>query len=260
MPEALHIYRIVPSRNIRPRRGHTSKPKPFPNFQISSLHRLKNFTTILLLVTTLHAASQNSRWSMATDLTFQQSVQKAQRYNGLGQNIISHFHASEKDGVYALVAYYSKGSFKNPLTAVAKSASTTPQQINFTDNSTMRLRQISIGWHHYIMGSAYNDENWNVYTTAGFGLIFGNASNSFSATVDTSLYTLPDHPVSGEGNFKRLSFDVGLGGEIPLGGDLFLYIEGRAWLPASSYPSKYLYQNQNAPYIATASVGIRILL
>lgn len=221
---------------------------------------MKKIITILAIACCINAAAQDSRWSLATDLTLQQSIQKPQRYTGLGQNIAFHFHATEKDGAYALIAYYSRGSFKNTIIAPARSATTSPQQISFTNNATMRLRQISIGWHHYIKGSAYNEESWNLYTTAGFGLLFGNATNDFTAAVDTSLYTLPAHPVKGEGNFKRLTFDAGLGGEIPLGGDIFLYIEGRAWLPASSYPTKYLYQNQNAPYIATASFGIRILL
>src|SRR5436190_1481643 len=61
------------------------------------------------------------------------------------------------------------------------------------------------------------------------------------------------------GHFKRLTIDLGLGWEIPLGGDIFIYSEGKAWIPTTEYPSKYLFVNNNAPLAAMISAGLRIL-
>ena len=101
--------------------------------------------------------------------------------------------------------------------------------------------------------------NWNLYGTAGFGLLIGSIENSYSTNIDTSKYTLPSNPLSGKGNFKRLTLDLGVGAELPLGAGIFLYTEGRAWLPTSSYPSSYLFINDKAPFILTANFGIRVL-
>jgi hypothetical protein len=51
---------------------------------------------------------------------------------------------------------------------------------------------------------------------------------------------------------------VGIGGEFPLGGGICLYTELRTWLPASDYPSPYLY-NSDIPRVLLLTGGIRIL-
>jgi hypothetical protein len=198
-------------------------------------------------------------FSIATDLSLLKSIKKDQRFFNAGQNIVSHFNYSEKDGAYVSLAYYATGNFKNNLNAKAKSSNTNPQNIAFENEAAMKLKQLSIGFKHYVKGTADAEGNWNLYGTAGFGLLIGSIENSYSTNIDTSKYSLPSNPVAGKGNFKRLTLDLGLGAELPLGAGIFLYTEGRTWIPSSSYPSTYLFVNDKAPFILTANFGIRVL-
>jgi hypothetical protein len=222
---------------------------------------LKKNRIILLLI--ICGFSQiifsQTRVSIATDFSFQRSFKKDQRFWTFGQGVAIDWHFTPKEGTYALVCYYSNGNFKNQLSANAKSPATFPQQIFFINRAEVRLEQISLGWKHYFIGTSDAEKNWSLYTTAGFGLIFGKATNNYSVAIDTSLYDAPQQPVNGSGHFKRLTLDLGLGWEIPLGGDIFIYTEGKAWIPTTEYPSKYLFVNNNAPFAAMISAGLRIL-
>ena len=200
-----------------------------------------------------------TRISIATDLSWQRSFKKEQRFWALGQDVVIDWHFTPKGGAYASVCYYSKGKFNNPLVASAKSPTTTPQQIFFINNAQVRLEQISLGWKHYFVGASDAEKKWNLYSITGFGLIFGKVVNTYSATIDTSLYTAPSQPINGKGHFKRLSLDLGLGWEIPLAGEVYVYSEGRVWIPTTEYPSKYLFVNNNAPLAAMITAGLRIL-
>lgn len=203
----------------------------------------------------LHA--QYTRFSMATDLSVQHSFKKEQRFTVIGQTVHAHFHLTPKDGIYVSFAYYSNGKFKNDLSATAKSALTIPQQIGYVNSANMRLKQFSVGWKKYLKGSAEAERNWNLYAYAGFGLLLGRVENTHSTVIDTSLY---DQPVaSGRANFKRLTFDTGLGFEKYLGGDLYIYSEGRVWIPTDGYPSSYIYINDKAPWTGMFSLGLRVL-
>ena len=216
---------------------------------------------ILIFIFTLGfqwAFGQNM-FSIATDLSLLKSIKKDQRFFNAGQNIVSHFNYSEKDGAYVSLAYYATGNFKNNLTAKAKSSNTNPQIIAFENEAAMKLKQLSIGFKHYFKGTVDAEGNWNLYGTAGFGLLIGSIENTYSINIDTSKYILPSNPVAGKGSFKRLTLDLGVGAELPLGAGIFLYTEGRAWLPTSSYPSSYLFINDKAPFILTANFGIRVL-
>ncbi len=123
----------------------------------------------------------------------------------------------------------------------------------------MRLQQISLGFKHYFVGTNDGQPKWSLYSITGFGLMFGKVSNSYSTSIDTSLYIPPAQPVSGTGHFKRLTFDVGLGWEVPINNELYVYAIGKVWIPTSDYPSKYLLVSDNAPLSGTISVGIRVL-
>jgi hypothetical protein len=199
------------------------------------------------------------RMSIATDLSVQRSFKVGQRFWALGQNIVVDWHFSSKGTAYGLISYYSVGKFENSLTATAKSSTTTPQQISFTNNAEVRFHQISLGWKQYLIGAFDAEIKWSLYTVTGFGLVFGKAKNSFSTVIDTSLYNPPEYPTSGSGHFKRLTFDLGLGWEIPVSAAAFVYSEGKIWIPTTDYPSKYLLVNDNAPLVAILSVGLRIL-
>lgn len=200
-----------------------------------------------------------ARLSVSTDLSLQRSFKKQQQFWAIGQNVVFDIHVNETNGIYFSICYYSDGKFKNALTADAKSPATTPQQIQFTNSAVLRLKQISMGVKHYIVGGNKIEEGWSLYGLAGFGLIFGKATNTYSRSVDTALYTVPERPLSGVGHFKRLTFDVALGWEAPLGADVYFYTEGKVWIPTTEYPSKYLFINNNAPLTGLLGAGIRIL-
>jgi hypothetical protein len=198
-----------------------------------------------------------TQFSIATDLGLQHSFKKEQRYWAGGHTVQVQLHFTAKDGAYAWISYYSNGNFSNNVTATAKSIATLPQQINYVNKAVMRFKQFSIGWKRYLKGNAYAEEGWNLYGYAGFGIILGRVDNTHSVSLDTAVYNVPVRV--GKANFKRLTLDLGLGWELPLGADVFLYAEGRAWVPTTDYPSKYIFVNDNAPLVGMANVGLRIL-
>jgi hypothetical protein len=185
------------------------------------------------------------------------SFKNEQRYWSIGQTVNFHFHITPRDGAYAWVSYYSDGRFTNALAAAAKSSATVPQQINYQNKAEMRFKHVSVGWKRYLKGTFDSEKKWNLYGYAGFGLMIGRIFNTHSAGIDTSVYTVP--VLSGKANFKRLTFDLGLGLEFPVGGEIYLYIEGRALVPTTDYPSNYLFINRNAPFTGAANAGLRIL-
>ena len=89
--------------------------------------------------------------------------------------------------------------------------------------------------------------------------MFGRIDNSYSAAIDTSLYDNSAAPLSGEGNFRRLTLDLGLGVEYHVGGTIYAYSDLRTWLPTTNYPSEYLHSNDKVPMPLILSFGLRIL-
>jgi hypothetical protein len=222
------------------------------------LNPLKKITLILLLAFSSTAGyCQYPQLSVATDLGLQKSFKKDQQYLAIGQTINALIHLTPKEGMYVWFAYYSNGKFKNDVTATAKSVLTTPQQINYINDVKMRIKHFSMGYRKYIVGSADAEVKWNLYGYAGLGILMGRAENIHSVFIDTAIYNVPVR--SGKGNFKRLTLDLGIGWEIPLGGDFFFYAEGRTWIPTTGYPSKYLFVNNNAPVVGMVNAGLRIL-
>lgn len=157
-----------------------------------------------------------------------------------------------------MFSYYSHGLVEDQLVATAKDPSTIPQQFSFLSQTRMRSQNISIGWKHYFKGAYNIEEGWSLYGTAGFGLLLGRVKNQYAVNIDTSLYSV-DGPVNGDGNYRRLTLDLGAGWEYPLGNDLFLYSELRAFLPTTDYPTEYLKENGETPILGMICVGIRIL-
>jgi hypothetical protein len=222
---------------------------------------LKKIKPILLLIAC--ALSQpvfsQVRISGSTNLLVLRSFKKDQRFWAIGQDIMVDWHFTNKGGAYVSLSYSSNGNFTNQLSATAKATTTSPQEISFTNKAQLRLNQISLGFKHYFVGNTDAEVNWNLYSITGFGLMFGRITNSYSTPIDTSLYNAPDQPISGTGHFKRLTLDLGLAWEVPLSADIYLYANGKVWIPTSDYPSKYLFVNENAPLVGMLGLGIRIL-
>lgn len=209
------------------------------------------------MLLTAAAWSQQMQFSIATDLGAQRSLKKEQRFWSVGQTVHAIFNLTPKEGVYIWFSYYTNGNFKNNLTATAKSGLTIPQAIDYVNQSKLRFKHFSIGYRKYLVGACDIEKGWNLYATAGLGLLPGRVTNVHSVAIDTADYNVP--VLSGTANFKRLTADLALGYEKPLGADFFLYAEGRAWIPASDYPSKYIFVNDKAPLTAMFNIGLRIL-
>lgn len=201
--------------------------------------------------------AQVKQFSVATDLGLIRSFKKEQRFLSFGHTVQAQFHLSDKDAVYVWASYYANGKFKNNVTAIARSGATSPSEINYTNNAEMRLRQFSIGWKKYLKGNYQIEQGYSIYGYAGLGVVFGRMENQHSVAIDTALYDLP--VLSGKRPFKRLTLDLGLGAELPLGNALYLYAEGRTWIPTTDYPSKHLYRNRNAPVTGMINIGMRVL-
>ena len=203
------------------------------------------------------ASAQYPQFSMATDLGVQRNFKKQQQYWSLGHTVHALFHLTPKEDVYVWFCYYTNGNFKNALTSTAKSPVTFPQQINYTNSTKMRLKHFSVGYKKYLKGTSDADKSWNLYAYGGFGLLLGRVQNTHSVAIDTADYNVP--VLSGQANFKRLTVDLGVGWEIPIGGDFFFYTEGRVWIPTTDYPSKFIFVNNNAPLVAMMNAGLRLL-
>ena len=221
---------------------------------------MKIFRNILLFVTFFSSESIEAqpRFSLSTDVSVLHNFDTKQKFTVVGQTIIPQFHFDKKNTGYIWFTYHSNGKYKSTLNATAKSASTSPPSYNFTNQSEMRLRQFSVGLKRFIKGGYDDLAKFNIYTTAGFGLIIGGASNTFPASVDTSLYSIQNNIMNGSGDFKRLTFDLGGGLEFPVSYEIYIYSEIRIHIPTTSYPNNYLLKNSNAPFVGTFNFGIRV--
>jgi len=197
--------------------------------------------------------------SIATDVSILRSLTKGQKFWSFGQSVKGEFHLKPTETFYAQVGYYTDGKYKNGQTATAKDAATTPQNISYITRSELRMRHFSLGWKHYFKGAYNNETDWNFYGIAGFGLLAGRANNTPTQTVDTALYNVPQKAIAGGNHFKRLTLDLSLGAEMILGAGVYLYTDVRTWIPASDYPSPFLYNN-NLPRTLMVNGGIRVLL
>lgn len=216
---------------------------------------------LFIFLGALSVSNAAAQFSVATDGSLLRNLNKQQKFWAFGQTVQVNFYpAGEKNAVYAWVSYYTTGKFKNNFTAVAKEPLTTPQQIFYSAHTDLRYRHLSLGWKHYFKG-AYNSENiWNIYGYSGFGLLLGKAANAFNIVIDSTLYKI-QQPIEGSSAFKRLTLDIGVGTEFPLGTAVFIYTEARTWIPTTHYPSDYLYKsNYNIPAIVAINLGLRVLI
>jgi hypothetical protein len=215
-----------------------------------------------IAVSTFFSLVAEAQFSVATDGSILRNLNSRQKFWAFGQTVQLNFYptSGNKNAIYAWVSYYTNGKFKNNFFAAAKDISTTPQEFPYRVHTSLRYRNLSVGWKHYFKGG-YNAETiWNIYGLAGFGLLLGKAENSYNQSIDTALY-LTKPPKEGNGAFKRMTLDMALGTEFPLGTAVFVYTEARTWIPTSHYPSEYLYEdNYNIPAVLAINVGLRVLI
>lgn len=213
---------------------------------------------ILFLFIFLASVPSYAQVSVATDMSLLRNNSPKQRFWTVGQTVHVQVHASKKESLYAWLSYYLNGYFNTPITGTAKDAAITPVTVSRQLNATWRYRHLSIGWKHYFMGSFNNEATWNIYGYGGFGLLLTKVSNSLDQSIDTTYYRVPVTVTNGK--FNKLTFDLGVGTEKPIGTDVYLFSEIKALLPASDYPSPLLVQNNKVPFATSLNAGIRILI
>jgi hypothetical protein len=216
----------------------------------------RKLVILLVFFMPLPGSTQNLL-SVSSDFSVQHNFRKTQNYWSLGPCFNAIWHLDRENGITVSYGFTTNGKFRNQLSAYAKQPTTIPQQVNYKSTSNLHVDQFSIGWRKYLKGHASIDEGWNLYSNIGFGLLSAEINNSAEPIPDTLLYNLP--VTTGEGQFKRLTIDVALGFEVVVAGDIYAYSELKSWIPTSSYPSKYLLANNDAPLIGMLSVGLRVL-
>lgn len=212
------------------------------------------FAFAVLLSVSVHA---QVRFSIAPEISLMRNFSPKQKFWALGETIQANFHFTSNQTAYVWLTYYTAGNFHNPFVATAKLPGTLPSSIPFTAYSVWRNNEVSIGWKHFFKGSFDALTGYNIYSIAGFGLMFTNVQNTFTPSIDTSLYNTPMN--YGNSKFYRLTLDLGAGLEFPLGANFFLYGDARTWIPTTNYPSPFLQNNKNVPLPFMISGGMRIL-
>ena len=222
---------------------------------------MKSFSSVLIFFFLLsnNCLFAQVKFSAATDISLLHNFDPQQKFTVAGLTILPQWHLDKKNTVYAWLNFHWKGKYENTLIATAKSPTTQPQTISFSNQSEMKLKQISFGFKRYLIGSYNRLEKFNLYAAAGFGLMYGNASNMFSSNIDTALYTIQYNVVHGSGDFKRLTFDITGGVEFPFSYEFYIYSEIRMYIPTTDYPSKYLLNNSHSPFLCGINLGLRIL-
>ena len=213
----------------------------------------------LLFLSCTNLVQSQVKFSLASDVSLLRNFDGKQKFTVVGQSLIPQWHFDKKTTLYAWFSYHANGKYKSNLTATAKSPATQPPTISFSNQSEMKLRQFSIGIKKYFIGSYGTLEKFNLYATGGFGLTIGSAANTFSRSIDTSLYTIQNNVVNGSGDFKRLTLDLAGGLEFPVSYEIFVYTEIRMHIPTTNYPNSYLLKNSNAPFLGGINLGLRIL-
>ncbi|HVF81304.1 MAG TPA: hypothetical protein VM884_05200 [Flavisolibacter sp.] len=212
---------------------------------------------LLIAIAFSSIAAAQITFSVVTGGAVLRNFSPQQKFWAVGQTVRMDLHFTPKQSAYASIDYYTDGSFKNNFTATAKSNLITPQRVNYRANGVLTFRQLSLGWKHYFKGGYTAGKSINLYGAAGFGFLFAKVRNGFSMPVDESLYSTQTK--EGQGRIKKLTLDLALGGELPLGGNFFAFADARTWLPASGNTSPLLHNQRNLPLTVTASIGLRLL-
>ncbi|MDQ6610456.1 MAG: hypothetical protein M3Y85_11620 [Bacteroidota bacterium] len=223
---------------------------------MTTFEAMKKWLFVIALWSSTIASGQ-IKFSLVTGVSVLRNFSPQQKFWAIGQTVQGDFHFTAKESAYASLDFYGEGKFRNNFIATAKSTIISPQQLSYTATGHMLGRHISLGWKHYFTGSFKEERATAIYGQAGFGFLFAKLRNSFTIAVDTTLYNA--RPKEGESKIRKLSFDLGIGAEQPLGGNFYGFAEVNTWLPASSNTSPYLHNQRNVPLPVILSVGVRLL-
>jgi hypothetical protein len=204
-----------------------------------------------------HRGEAQIRSSFATDVSLLRNFSPRQKFWAVGQNVTADFHFNRKETGFVSFCYYSPGTFVNLFTAQAKSPATNPQKLDYKVSGRYRFREVSLGWKHYFKGSFDEEIKWNLYGLGAFGLMVSRSDNDV-ISVDSALYRIGP-PLEGVSSFFRLTIDLGLGVELPLGGNFFMYSELKTWIPTTDYPATSIHENKRLPMPLILNGGLRIL-
>ena len=171
---------------------------------------MKSFSSTLIFFFLLssNCLFAQVKFSAATDISLLHNFDPQQKFTVAGLTILPQWHLDKKNTVYAWLNFHWKGKYENTLIATANSPTTQPPTISFSNQSEMKLKQISFGFKRYLIGSYNHLEKFNLYAAGGFGVMYGNASNIFSTNIDTAQYNIQYNVIHGSGDFKRLTFDI----------------------------------------------------
>jgi hypothetical protein len=237
-------------------RSFTSNPFPIHNLSLGiKTIILRSIFLLLVLISTRGIAQ--IRVSIATDISFVRNFSPEQEFWAIGQTVQGGFHFSKRETGYVWMNYFINGKFSNDRIATSKSG-TAPDTIAYTAKSIWNPREFSIGLKHYWKGSFADETQWNLYSITGFGINWTNVETSFTPSFDTAHYGYHT-PIYGSGKFTKLTLDLGIGAEMSVGGNFFVYSDVRLALPASHYPSPWTANNTNVPLPLMIGFGARIL-
>jgi hypothetical protein len=228
-------------------------------FTTTMLCFLKRIILICACILLMQLVNAQVQLSIATDVSGLRNFSPQQKFFAFGQGVQAEVHVAKKQAIYARVNYHTAGNFSNRFTAVAKDAATVPQQMNYTVEGQWSFRQVSVGLKQFLRGSFEQETGWSAYGVAGFGLLFAKAENTLQTPVDTSVYKLQNVATIGKDDFKRLTFDIGVGVEYPVAYGFYLYSDIRTWLPVSNYPSTLLHNQNHVPLPLMLQAGMRVL-
>lgn len=212
-----------------------------------------------MMLLLLQAARAQLRGSFVTSVGVLRNFSPHQQFTSIGQTVEGDLHITPRETFLIWINYAIPGRFKNQFQAPALDMSTMPVTTPYTVKGTWNLREFSLGWKHYFKGNFMQETGWNLFGTAGLGILVASVKNTYVTKLDTVLYKALWKPEIGAHHFRKLTADLAIGMEIPIGGDFSVTGDLRVMLPASSTATNYTHYDEKVPLTVFANLGIRIL-
>lgn len=200
-----------------------------------------------------------AQFSLTTDVSVLRNSSPRQQFWTAGQTIRAEWYPGDRGGPFVSISYFLTAEFTNSFTATAKSSTAGPATIPYTASSSWQFRQAALGWKHYFRGTFKEEKKQGWYGLIGTGLLFARIDNRLSQPIDTSQY-FSAGPTQAKGTLRRITLDLGLGGEWPIGADIYAFGELRSLLQASETPSALVAGNSHIPLTTSVHAGLRVLI